>query len=76
MTTYEYLGTVITDDGTLNIELAKRKQKTDNIYCGMNKTVLGYRKTEITTRRRVYNLIVVCSSVIEFCINFRYLIAI
>lgn len=57
VTVYEYLGSVIANDGKLDLEIAKRKQKATNIYHALNKTILSKKEIDIQTKTKVYNTV-------------------
>lgn len=56
---YEYLGTIISNDGKLDLEIANRTKKTSRIYYAINNTILGKREISQETKLHVYNAITV-----------------
>ena len=59
VTAYEYLGSVISEDGKIDLDIANRINKSVKIYYALNKTVFGKREIDMKTKLRVYNAIVV-----------------
>lgn len=57
VTVFEYLGNVLTNDGKLDTEIAKRRQKASNIYHAINRTILKKREIEEKIKLAVYNVI-------------------
>jgi hypothetical protein len=50
---YTYLGTVISQDGRIEQEVAKRVQKANNAYFQMN-IIFGKRELEMKTKAQIY----------------------
>jgi hypothetical protein len=47
----EYLGTVISADGEIDIEINNRVQKSNQVYCQINQAIVGKKESTITLRR-------------------------
>jgi hypothetical protein len=55
---YTYLGTVISQDGRIDQEVANRVQKANNAYFQMNNVVFGKRELEMKTKTRIYQSVI------------------
>lgn len=59
VTTYEYLGSVMTEDGKIEAEITNRANKSTKIYYTMNKTILGHKNIDIDVKMKIHNAITV-----------------
>jgi hypothetical protein len=50
---YAYLGTIISQDGRIDQEVASRVQKANSAYFQMNNIIFGKRKLKIKTKTRI-----------------------
>lgn len=57
VTTFEFLGSMITEDGKIDAELANRANKSSRIYYTMNKTILGHKDIDLEVKKKIYNMI-------------------
>lgn len=57
VTAVEYLGSVITDDGRIEVDIANRMKKTRNIYYAINKPILQKQEIDKQVKLKVYNII-------------------
>lgn len=55
--TYEYLGTVIASDGTLDEEINNRLQKASKLYFSINNCLVGKREVSTKTKMLIYKTI-------------------
>lgn len=46
VTTYEYLGTLITENGKIETETTDRANKSSKLNYALNKSILGYKKID------------------------------
>jgi hypothetical protein len=58
---YTYLGTVKSQDGRIDQEVANRVQKANNAYFQMNNIIFGKRELEMKTKTRIYQTVIACS---------------
>lgn len=59
VTTYDYLGSILTEDGKIDRELSNRQNKSTIIYYSLNKTIWGHRDIDLETKIKIYNTITV-----------------
>lgn len=57
VTTYEFLGSNITEDGKMEAELTNRANKSTRIYYTINKTILGHKDIDIEVKKKIHNMI-------------------
>lgn len=57
VTTFEYLGSIITNDGNIDVELANRAKKSNKLYYAL-RALLGKTEMNIETKLRIYNTII------------------
>jgi hypothetical protein len=55
---YTYLGTVISQDGRIDQEVANRVQKANNAYFQMNNIIFGKRELEMKTKTRIHQSVI------------------
>jgi hypothetical protein len=55
---YTYLGTVISQDGRIDKEVANRVQKANSAYFQMNNIIFGKRELEMKTKTHIYQLVI------------------
>jgi hypothetical protein len=55
---YTYLGTVISQDGRIDQEVANRVQKANNAYFQMDNIIFGKRELEMKTKTRIYQSVI------------------
>jgi uncharacterized membrane protein len=56
---YVCLGTVISQDGRIDQEVASRVQKANNAYFQMNNIIFGKRELETKTKTRIHQSVIV-----------------
>lgn len=59
VSTYEFLGSMITEDGKMEAELVNRANKSTRIYYTVNKTILGHKDIDIEVKKKIHNMITV-----------------
>lgn len=59
VSTMDYLGTKVSEDGKIETEILSRIRMTAQMYYQLNKTFLGKKEISNTTKTRIYNSIVV-----------------
>jgi hypothetical protein len=55
---YTHLGTVISQEGRIDQEVANRVQKANNAYFQMNIIIFGKRELEMKTKTRIYQSVI------------------
>ena len=55
---YTYLGTVISQDGKIDVEITKRIQKATNTSYAISGTIFGKKEINKKTKTRLYNAII------------------
>lgn len=58
VSTYQYLGTTISNEGKIDQEVLNRIKKATGIYYQLNKTVFGKKEIQKKSKRKVYETIV------------------
>ncbi|KAI4461171.1 reverse transcriptase (rna-dependent dna polymerase) [Holotrichia oblita] len=59
VSTYEYLGSIITEDGRMDMDINNRIKKTNKIYYALNKTIIGKKEIDKNIKLKVYNAIAI-----------------
>ena len=59
VTAYEYLGSIFTNDGKIDLDIANRRQKGNRVYYALSKSILGKTEIDISTKLEVYNTVAV-----------------
>lgn len=59
VTTYEYLGSVITDDGKIDAEITNKANKSTRLYYSLNKTILGHKNIDMEVKMMIHGVITV-----------------
>jgi hypothetical protein len=56
-TSFEYLGTIIHQNGKTEEEVLNRVRKTNNIYYQLNQTIFGKKEINSKTKLQVYRTV-------------------
>lgn len=59
VSTIDYLGTKISDNGKMNTEILSRTRKATQVFYQLNKTILGKREINTKTKTTIYNAVAV-----------------
>lgn len=59
VTSYEYLGSIISQDGKIDLDINNRLRKTNKTCYSLNKVIFAKRKIEKETKLRLYNSVIV-----------------
>lgn len=59
VSTFEYLGTIISEDGKMDTEILSRSKKATQIYYQLNKTIFGKTEISTKTKNQIYNAVAV-----------------
>lgn len=57
VTTFNYLGSIITNDGNIDTELASRMSRSNKLYYAL-KSILGKKEINKETKTKIYNTII------------------
>lgn len=57
VTTYDYLGSIVTNDGKIDAEITNRANKSTKVYYALNKTILGHRDIDIEVKIKIHNVV-------------------
>ena len=55
---YEYLGTIVHQNGKIKDEVLNRTRKARNMYCSLSNIIFGKKEIQPTTKLQIYNAII------------------